>query len=73
MVLNLTINTPLMVEGNGVLLLILLFYFQHHRVRFAACNAIGQLANDFAPTFQKKFHAKVTRGPLVVSRIPLCN
>ncbi|XP_065887453.1 importin-5-like isoform X2 [Dysidea avara] len=32
---------------------------QHHRVRFAACNAIGQLANDFAPTLQRKFHAKV--------------
>lgn len=33
---------------------------QHPRVRYAACNAIGQMATDFAPTFQKKFHDKVT-------------
>uniref|UniRef100_A0A667ZJA9 Karyopherin (importin) beta 3 n=1 Tax=Myripristis murdjan TaxID=586833 RepID=A0A667ZJA9_9TELE len=32
---------------------------QHPRVRYAACNAIGQMATDFAPTFQKKFHDKV--------------
>lgn len=32
---------------------------QHPRVRYAACNAIGQMATDFAPTFQKKFHEKV--------------
>uniref|UniRef100_H3CF52 Karyopherin (importin) beta 3 n=1 Tax=Tetraodon nigroviridis TaxID=99883 RepID=H3CF52_TETNG len=31
----------------------------HPRVRYAACNAIGQMATDFAPTFQKKFHDKV--------------
>ncbi|XP_034029930.1 importin-5 [Thalassophryne amazonica] len=31
----------------------------HPRVRYAACNAIGQMASDFAPTFQKKFHDKV--------------
>ncbi|RXN38823.1 importin-5 [Labeo rohita] len=30
----------------------------HPRVRYAACNAIGQMATDFAPTFQKKFHDK---------------
>lgn len=34
---------------------------QHPRVRYAACNAIGQMATDFAPTFQKKFHEKVPR------------
>uniref|UniRef100_A0A663EW81 Importin 5 n=1 Tax=Aquila chrysaetos chrysaetos TaxID=223781 RepID=A0A663EW81_AQUCH len=28
-------------------------------VRYAACNAIGQMATDFAPGFQKKFHEKV--------------
>lgn len=33
--------------------------FKHPRVRYAACNAIGQMATDFAPTFQKKFHDKV--------------
>ncbi|CAL1597860.1 unnamed protein product [Knipowitschia caucasica] len=31
----------------------------HPRVRYAACKAIGQMATDFAPTFQKKFHDKV--------------
>lgn len=36
---------------------------QHPRVRYAACNAIGQMATDFAPTFQKKFHDKVTNDP----------
>ncbi len=37
-----------------------LFPPQHPRVRYAACNAIGQMATDFAPTFQKKFHDKVS-------------
>lgn len=36
--------------------------FQHPRVRYAACNAIGQMATDFAPTFQKKFHDKVSHS-----------
>ena len=31
----------------------------HHRVRYAACNALGQMANDFAPKLQNKFHDKV--------------
>ena len=31
----------------------------HPRVRYAACNAIGQLSTDFANSFQRKFHAKV--------------
>lgn len=31
----------------------------HHRVRYAACNALGQMANDFAPSLQKKYHLKV--------------
>lgn len=34
--------------------------FQHPRVRYAACNAVGQMATDFAPGFQKKFHEKVS-------------
>lgn len=33
---------------------------KHPRVRYAACNCIGQMATDFAPSFQKKFQAKVT-------------
>lgn len=32
----------------------------HPRVRYAACNAVGQLSSDFAPGFQKKFHARVS-------------
>ena len=37
---------------------------QHPRVRFACCNAIGQMSTDFAPVFEKKFHAKVVPGLL---------
>jgi len=38
----------------------------HPRVRYAACNALGQMATDFGPTFQKKFHEKVVSGLLLV-------
>lgn len=38
----------------------------HPRVRFAACNAIGQMATDFAPVFEKKFHDKVVPGLLML-------
>ena len=31
----------------------------HYRVRYAACNALGQLSNDFCPGLQKKYHDKV--------------
>ncbi|XP_014214927.1 importin-5 [Copidosoma floridanum] len=34
----------------------------HPRVRYAACNAVGQMSTDFAPTFQKKFHDVVIPG-----------
>lgn len=40
--------------------------FQHPRVRYAACNAIGQMSTDFAPVFEKKFHSKVVPGLLMV-------
>ena len=36
---------------------------QHPRVRYAACNALGQLANDFAPTLQLKHHSKARIPP----------
>ncbi|CAH3175486.1 unnamed protein product [Porites lobata] len=39
---------------------------QHPRVRYAACNAVGQLSTDFAPGFQKKFHTRVVPGLLLV-------
>ncbi|VDO65085.1 unnamed protein product [Haemonchus placei] len=29
---------------------------KHPRVRYAACNAIGQMSSDFAPALQKKCH-----------------
>ncbi len=40
------------------------FIFQHPRVRFACCNALGQMSTDFAPVFEKKFHDKVIPGLL---------
>lgn len=39
---------------------------QHPRVRYAACNAVGQMSTDFAPTFEKKFHDVVIPGLLLV-------
>ncbi|CRK99390.1 CLUMA_CG012554, isoform A [Clunio marinus] len=38
----------------------------HPRVRYAACNAIGQMASDFAPTFEKKYHEQVIPGLLTL-------
>ncbi|XP_011878216.1 PREDICTED: importin-5 [Vollenhovia emeryi] len=38
----------------------------HPRVRYAACNAVGQMSTDFSPTFEKKFHDKVIPGLLMV-------
>ncbi|KAL4704553.1 hypothetical protein ACJJTC_016104 [Scirpophaga incertulas] len=38
----------------------------HPRVRYAACNAVGQMSTDFAPLFAKKFHDKVVPGLLMV-------
>lgn len=38
----------------------------HPRVRYAACNAIGQMSTDFAPVFEKKFHDRVVPGLLMV-------
>ncbi|CAF1354053.1 unnamed protein product [Adineta ricciae] len=38
----------------------------HPRVRYAACNALGQMSTDFQGTFQKKFHAKVIPGLLSI-------
>ncbi|GMT32852.1 hypothetical protein PFISCL1PPCAC_24149 [Pristionchus fissidentatus] len=31
----------------------------HPRVRYAACNALGQMSSDFAPTLQKRCHEVV--------------
>jgi len=29
----------------------------HHRVRWAACNTVGQMSSDFGPGLQQKFHS----------------
>ncbi|XP_060518606.1 importin-5 [Cylas formicarius] len=42
------------------------FHDPHPRVRYAACNAIGQMASDFAPVFEKKFHDRVVPGLLML-------
>eukprot|EP01135_Chromosphaera_perkinsii_P006621 Nk52_evm23s554 gene=Nk52_evmTU23s554 len=39
---------------------------EHPRVRYAACNALGQMATDFAPAFQNAFHAQVMPALLAV-------
>lgn len=36
------------------------------QVRYAACNAIGQMSTDFAPVFEKKFHDRVVPGLLML-------
>ncbi|XP_052214366.1 importin-5-like isoform X7 [Dreissena polymorpha] len=38
----------------------------HPRVRYAACNAVGQLSTDFGPNFQKKFHSRIVSELLLV-------
>lgn len=38
----------------------------HPRVRYATCNAVGQMSTDFAQIFEKKFHDKVIPGLLMV-------
>jgi hypothetical protein len=38
----------------------------HHRVRYAACNALGQMSNDFSPKIQEKFHDKIIPTLLAV-------
>uniref|UniRef100_A0A0N4ZZG2 TOG domain-containing protein n=1 Tax=Parastrongyloides trichosuri TaxID=131310 RepID=A0A0N4ZZG2_PARTI len=44
----------------------------HPRVRYAACNAIGQMSTDFGPTLQKKCHATVVPA-LLETLIDLSN
>lgn len=36
----------------------------HPRVRYATCNAIGQMCTDFQPVFEKRFHERVVPGLL---------
>lgn len=53
-------RTQLMIELNRIVSGILAFLDDPHpRVRHAACNAIGQMATDFAPDFENQFHSQV--------------
>ncbi|KAG8137568.1 hypothetical protein E2320_004795 [Naja naja] len=55
---------------NEIVNLVLLFLQDPHpRVRYAACNAIGQMATDFAPSFQKKFHEKASIKLCVIAAL----
>lgn len=38
----------------------------HPRVRYAACNALGQMSSDFSPKFQKQLNQKVIPALLAV-------
>ncbi|ODQ56549.1 ARM repeat-containing protein [Saitoella complicata NRRL Y-17804] len=42
----------------------------HPRVRWAACNAVGQMSTDFANTMQAKFHERVLSGLVPVLQAP---
>lgn len=39
----------------------------HCRVRYAVCNALGQMATDFSPNFEEMFHEKFIPNLLMVS------
>lgn len=38
----------------------------HPRVRYAACNALGQMSTDFCPNFEEMFHSKVIPNLLLL-------
>ncbi|CAG9771200.1 unnamed protein product [Ceutorhynchus assimilis] len=59
---------PQIMEGVPGVMESILRYLQdpHPRVRYAACNAVGQMSTDFAPVFEKKFHARVVPGLLML-------
>ena len=41
-------------------LIILHYRDEHPRVRYAACNALGQMSTDFQPNLQKAYHETVS-------------
>ncbi|XP_066262018.1 importin-5 [Euwallacea similis] len=59
---------PQIMEGVPGVMESIVRYLQdpHPRVRYAACNAIGQMSSDFAPVFEKKFHDRVVPGLLML-------
>ncbi|KAL8405126.1 hypothetical protein RB594_009859 [Gaeumannomyces avenae] len=42
----------------------------HPRVRWAGCNALGQMSTDFAPTMQKEHHEAVLKAIIPVLNSP---
>lgn len=52
--------------GNIIQMILPYFKDPHPRVRYAACNAIGQMCTDFAPYLQKSYHQAV-----ITSLLPL--
>ncbi|KAL4797281.1 armadillo-type protein [Aspergillus venezuelensis] len=43
---------------------------EHPRVRYAGCNALGQMSTDFAGTMQEKYHAQVLGSIIPVLKSP---
>eukprot|EP00012_Vannella_robusta_P014021 CAMPEP_0206211088 /NCGR_PEP_ID=MMETSP0166-20121206/17930_1 /ASSEMBLY_ACC=CAM_ASM_000260 /TAXON_ID=95228 /ORGANISM="Vannella robusta, Strain DIVA3 518/3/11/1/6" /LENGTH=771 /DNA_ID=CAMNT_0053632877 /DNA_START=804 /DNA_END=3116 /DNA_ORIENTATION=- len=43
-----------------------MFRDPHERVRWATCNAVGQLATDFGPIFQMRYHYQVLEAIITV-------
>ncbi|PKC17490.1 ARM repeat-containing protein [Rhizophagus irregularis] len=56
----------------GKILELILPYLRdpHPRVRYAACNAIGQMSTDFQDTLQRKFHQMVLTNLIPVMDAP---
>ncbi|KAI8140976.1 armadillo-type protein [Fennellomyces sp. T-0311] len=52
--------------GNIIQMVLPYFKDPHPRVRYAACNAIGQMSTDFAPTLQKGYHQ-----PIITAILPV--
>ncbi|ORZ24178.1 armadillo-type protein, partial [Absidia repens] len=52
--------------GNIMQMIVASFKDTHARVRYAACNAVGQMSTDFSPFLQKNFHQIVISSLLPV-------
>ncbi|KAI8343761.1 hypothetical protein BC941DRAFT_100252 [Chlamydoabsidia padenii] len=52
--------------GNIMQMILASFKDVHPRVRYAACNAVGQMSTDFAPFLQKNFHQAIITALLPV-------
>lgn len=56
--------------GNIIQLIVPYFKDPSARVRYATCNAIGQMSTDFAPALQKNFHEIVLSSLIPVMEDP---